>query len=262
MIAAVIADAFVRHPPLAWATAFHAALFILLVPAALIDPAQILGISRWIKPMKFAISVPIFLATLIYLLSQLPQARSVTAIAWATSLTMVSEMVLILLQAARGVRSHFNVATPFDAAVFSTMGALIMVNTAAVLYTALLFFRHRPAVGPAHLAGIRLGLLLFVAASFEGGLMVSRESHSIGVHDGSAGLPFVNWSTGGGDLRIAHFVGLHALQGLPLLGWWLDRRGRKSGRVWVIAAAAVWAVATVLLVMQALAGQPLIPQLT
>jgi hypothetical protein len=257
-----VADAFDRNPPLAWAAAVHVALLILLAPAALVDPAQILGISRWIKPMKFAISVPIFLVTMVYVLSYLPRTRTVRAISWIIAVTMSIEMFLIMLQATRGVRSHFNHETPFDAAVFSVMGVLIILNTAAVIHTLLLFLRHPTSLSPAHLAGVRFGLLLFVAASLQGGLMVSRDAHAVGVHDGSPGLPFVNWATGGGDLRIAHFVGLHALQGLPLLGWFLDRSGRRHGAYWVAAVAIVWAAAAALLVMQALAGSPLVPLLT
>jgi hypothetical protein len=259
MIRSLVADAFARNRVLAWATALHLLLFVALIPFARLDPAQLFGISRWIKPMKFAISVPIFMATMIYVLSWLPRSRSRTAIGYAVALTMSIEMVLITLQAARGVPSHFNHATAFDDAVFSAMGILIAVNTAAVLHTVVLFFTQPTALRPAHLTGVRLGLILFVAASLEGGLMVARDAHSVGVHDGGPGLPFVNWSTGAGDLRIAHFVGLHALQALPIIGWWLDASGVRAGRACVAAVAAAWAIVTVLLVLQALAGQPLIP---
>ncbi|HEX2277176.1 MAG TPA: hypothetical protein VHN13_08580, partial [Candidatus Tectomicrobia bacterium] len=42
-------------------------------------------------------------------------------------------------------------------------------------------------------------------------------SHALGVADGGPGLPFVNWSTEGGDLRTAHFSGTDALAGQPLM---------------------------------------------
>ncbi len=257
MMKTLIAETFRRNRLLAAVGVAHFVLFLLLIPAALLDPTRILGLNRWIKPMKFAISIAIFAITMAWLLSYLERSRrAVAAISRIIAFTMTGEMVLIGMQALRGVRSHFNIDSPFDAAVFSTMGALILVNTFAAGYAWLLFVRKPATIGGAHLSGVRLGLAIFVFASFVGALMAARGAHSIGVHDGSPGLPFVNWSTGGGDLRVAHFVGMHALQALPLLGWLLDRRRKRGARAWVQVSALVFAAATTVLVIQALAGKP------
>lgn len=129
-------------------------------------------------------------------------------------ISMLGEIILIAGQAIRGVQSHFNDNTPFDAPVFSLLGGFIVLNTlavAVVLYT--LWFRPIAATG-AH----RLGVLLFVLASAEGGLMLVEGSHGVGVADGGPGLPFVNWTTTGSDPCVAHFLGMHALQALPFGG--------------------------------------------
>jgi hypothetical protein len=88
--------------------------------------------------------------------------------------------------------------------------------------------------------------------------MVVHEGHGVRVHDGGPGLPVVNWSTGGGDLRVAHFFGMHALQLVPAVGWLLDRQRVAAGPRWTAAFAAGYLALWVLLIAQALAGRPLI----
>jgi hypothetical protein len=84
--------------------------------------------------------------------------------------------------------------------------------------------------------------------------------HTVGAPDGGPGLPVTNWSLQAGDLRAPHFVGIHALQLLPLLAWLLGRRarGRGSGRqVGLVHVAGVaYLGLVVLLGWQALRGEP------
>jgi len=91
-------------------------------------------------------------------------------------------------------------------------------------------------------------------------------SHSVGVEDGGPGMPLTGWSSTGGDLRIGHFVGLHAAQGLPLLALVLGaaanrRSSLRDERIrlgLIVVGAATWLGLTVLLAWQALRGQPLL----
>lgn len=91
-------------------------------------------------------------------------------------------------------------------------------------------------------------------------------AHSVGVPDGGQGMLFVNWSTEGGDLRIPHFIGMHALQMLPLVAMVLALAATRIPRLrdstarlrLVRVAAAGYSGLVALVTWQALRGQPLI----
>jgi hypothetical protein len=229
--------------------------------AALIDTRLVLGINPWIKPMKFFSSIAIFLWTMAWFMAETDARyqRRLRLIRWTMVLAMVGEVVLISMQAARGTTSHFNIQTMFDAAVFQVMGVMIVLNSLAVAWF-LTTLRPVTRERAGYLWGIRVGLVLFVIGSFQGFMMVANMGHGIPGPDGGPGLPFVNWSTTGGDLRVAHFIGLHALQVLPLVGFALDRMApTQARRAWTVRIVAlVWLAAMVVALMLAVAGRPLL----
>jgi hypothetical protein len=246
-----------HRPLLAAGLAQFAALLAVLV-AMLFDDRAILGINPWIKPSKFLVSVGIYLVTMAWMVQRVRgRHRSRQIVAWGILVVMVLENAAILTQAARGTTSHFNVATAFDAFVFNAMGIMIGINTALVAWLLVLFLRSPEPMPRAMLTGIRLGLVLFLVGGLEGGMMVAASAHSVGVPDGGPGLPYVNWSTEGGDLRSAHFVGLHALQALPILGWLVRRKSPAAGVAIVRVAAVIWAAVFAGLTWMAISGVPL-----
>lgn len=91
-------------------------------------------------------------------------------------------------------------------------------------------------------------------------------AHSIGGFDGGATMPLTGWATESGDLRVAHFVGLHALQALPLIAVGLRLLARRfpvlhdmtTRAALVIVAALGYAGVIGLLLWQAQRGQALI----
>ena len=251
-----------RNPLLFDVAIAHLVLLLVMLVIAPFDGRTVMGVNPWIKPMKFAASIAIYLLTMGWLLDELPwREKTRRRVNWAIAGTLIVEIVLITMQAARGVTSHFNKATVFDAAVFAVMGTAITLNILVAAYVALKFWRTAALPAP-YLWGIRLGLTIFVLASLEGFAMVAHSAHSVGVADGGAGLPVVNWSTRGGDLRVAHFFGIHALQVLPLIGYILSSKraaelSLNSAR-WVQAAGVVYAFFSLLLFLWAMAGRPLI----
>lgn len=251
-----------RNPVLSVMGWANVALLIAALAAVPFDSRTVTGISPWIKPMKFAASVATFAFTMAWLLEYVRHyRRAVRVISWGITIVFAFEQASIFLQAARGTTSHFNVREPLDAAIFSLMGLMIVVNTALVLVALALFFKRTEPLAPAYLWGIRLGIILFVAAGLEGFAMTSNMGHTVGAADGGAGLPVLGWSTRAGDLRIAHSLGLHALQALPLVGYALSRRPGDEGRrsvAYLWAFAAIYAAAFTLLFWQAALGRPLL----
>ena len=230
-----------HNPILARTAIFHAALFLIALGLYMLDSREIMGVNAWIKPMKFTVSITIYLATVAWLMGHIKRPRwAVGTIAWGISACMVVETTLIFMQAGRGVRSHFNVMTPFDAGVFSIMGVGVIIDSFLMALMLLLFFKRDVTLAPSRLWGIRIGIAMFLVGGIVGGWMSSQGGHTVGSEDGGPGLPFLNWSMTGGDLRIAHALGLHGLQVMPILGWMISRSGdSENGRL-----VPAWALKT------------------
>ena len=255
----MLRELFEEQRPLMMAGLVSLALFGVTALLAVVDDAQILGVDRWIKPMKFFISIAIFLWTLAVFFRYLPgKEKSLNRLSWAMIAIFVIEMVVIAGQPLRMQRSHFNIATPLDGALFSIMGVAILVLTLIMAYLTWLFFRSEVRLPPAVAWGIRLGLAVTLLGSIEGGYMSAQLGHAVGVADGGEGLPIVNWSTRGGDLRVAHFMGLHGMQAVPLFGLAAERFGVRHPIAATAGFAAAYTAAFTLVFLQAIAGRPLI----
>lgn len=193
-----------------------------LMMVSLFDDRTLLGINIWIKPMKFCISIAIFSWTMAWFLHYLPQRKKVKIVTSTIIMMLLLEQILIISQAARGEISHFNITSVYNAVVFQIMGTAILVNTIMVIWAFFLFGKAQPLPRGYH-RGIRLGMLIFIFASLEGYLMAANMGHTVNAPDGQEGYFFLNWAKEYGDLRIFHFLGLHALQVVPLFAWYFAR---------------------------------------
>jgi len=232
---------------------------VILLGLSMVDDVRILGISRWIKPMKFYFSVGVFLWTMAVYLRYLPDHERFSQIlSWSFIAIFLAELIAVTGQSIRGTTSHFNIATPLDGFIFGAMGVLIAISTLLTAVILVAYFRYKVDLPPALLWGIRLGLIIFLAGSIQGGYMSAQMGHAVGAPDGGPGLPLTNWSTVAGDLRVAHFLGLHAVQVMPLLGLILEK-WRVTYRVAIVFAAALLYFGFFIAVfVQALYGRPLI----
>ncbi len=250
------------NPTLSYAGWLHVALAGVALVLLPLDHRHVTGLPVWMKPLKFSLSIVAYAWTLAWLLADLPAAaqRAVRQLSFGVALSMVVEIAVIFIQAGRGITSHYNGSNALNGLLYALMGIFILVNTVMASWATYLAWRHRPHGPAGYVWGLRLGLLVFLVGSVLGGLMVHANQHTVGGPDGGPGLPGLGWSTVAGDLRLAHFLGMHALQALPLLGWVLSRRvpRRAVALTWLGTALYVAAVAGLL--AQALAGQPFVSQ--
>lgn len=244
-----------RQPAL---TLFAAILLALLLPLAIaagLDDRLLRGANVWWKPMKFALSIAALALTTAWFIGHLPAARRGSrAVQWVVGLVLGAgsfELAYITLQAALGEGSHYNNSNTLHATMYALMGVGALLLTASQPLLAWQLHRHpHPALPPAYRLAVTSGLLLtFVLGAGVGVVLSSHQPPS------GAGLPLTGWSTSGGDLRPAHFLGIHAHQLLPLAGLALARLPGRLGRIAVIAAAALYTLACVGLAMYGLAGR-------
>jgi hypothetical protein len=241
-----------------------------------VDPRVITGAPAWLKPAKFAVSIGVYCATLLWLLTFVRgHARAVRLVSWGTAIALGVELVLIVGAVVAGTTSHFNIATGVNIAVWATMAGAIVVTWVLSLVTAVLLLR-QGLPDPVFAWSLRLAVVVCavgMAIAFRMTVATPEQravpgmpiagAHSVGVDDGGPGLPVTGWSTVGGDLRVPHFVGLHALQVLPLTGFVISRtapgRLRTGHRVVLVwTAGSTYLGLVLVLTWQALRGLPVI----
>lgn len=242
-----------------------------------VDPRIITGAPAWLKPFKFAISTAVYSLTLAWIFTWLadwPRLRRV--VGWTTAIVFVLEVALIDVQAWRGTTSHFNASTPLDRALFIVMGTAILVQTFVSVAVAVALWRQRFTDRPLGWA-LRFGMVLTIAGAMTGPLMTRPTgaqlanaragrpmttigAHSVGGIDGGPGVPVTGWSREHGDVRVPHFIGLHAIQVMALIAVGLRRWRRPEGvRVRAVAAAAgSYASLFLLLLWMALRGRSVV----
>jgi hypothetical protein len=238
-----------------------------------VDPRIISGAPAWLKPLKFAVSTAVYCFTMAWMftyLSERPRVRRV--VGWLTAIVFVVELGIIDVQALRGTTSHFNSATGLDQVLYAVMGAAIVLQTLVSIAVVVALWR-QPFADRALGWALRLGMALTVLGALSAGFMTRPTpaqvtqlragahlttvgGHTVGGADGGPGMPVTGWSREHGDLRVPHFVGLHAMQALALIAVG-SRRWRRSAAVRsrvVVAGAASYAALFGLLLWQALRG--------
>ncbi len=266
------------HRPLLVLAAAMGVLVVVCLVGLVVDPRESLGVNVWEKPLKFAISTAVYAVTWSWLIGQLQRFQRLAW--WAgtiSAILLLIELVIITGAAAAGITSHFNVSTPFNTVLWSIMAASIGTLWVATFMVSIILFRN--SLGDrARTLAIRAGALIALAGMALAFLMTGPTAaqlddwqgiagaHTVGLADGGPGLPLLGWSTVAGDLRIPHFIGMHALQAIPLALILIELAARRIAvlrdvdvryRLVAIVSAAYVAVLAVL-TSQALRGQSIV----
>ena len=244
-------------------------LLVVSLPTLLltvIDVRTFQGVSVWLKPWKFQFSVATYMLTLALYMVWLPtvarQSRALRIAMWAAVLSGVFEVLYITWQAAWGQASHFNVGTPFHAAMYGLMGLGAVILSSASLVLGVVIWRSDAyAVSAPLKKAITQGLVVafVLGTAFGAYLSAQPGGHWVGgALTDAGGVPVFHWSRSGGDLRVAHFFGLHALHFVPafaVLLLMVCKSQQLASRLVTVFSVAL-ALASVGVFAQARAGLP------
>jgi hypothetical protein len=225
---------------------------ILFLILAKTTTTQVYGVNAWYKPFKFAFSTLTFAWAMAWYCYYLPDFN-VKLFSWSIIILLGFEIIYIAIQASKGQLSHYNSSTPFYAVMFSLMALAASLATLYTAYVGFLFFRNSfPDLPNYYVWAIRLAIIIFVIFSFEGFAMGSRLSHSVGAINDNSNWFILGWSKTVGDLRVSHFIGMHALQVLPILSYYVLKNTKLT-----IGLSIIYGLLALLTLIQALQGRPL-----
>lgn len=197
---------------------FSGTLMLCMLPAwhrARHDNRTIRGVNVWIKPLKFMAALALFAATTAVLMLAAIDSPSLKPIATLLIVTATFEAGYITFRAGRGEASHYNTrnASSTVLTVLMALGAIAL--TASQGWLAVTVMQQHPNwIASAPLAGVVIGLLLtFMLATLSGFMLGGRRAPP----GSGSGLAVVGWHKAG-DLRPAHFLGVHAQQCIPAFG--------------------------------------------
>ena len=166
------------------------------------------------------------------------------------SLAMLAEVGLITLQQWRGVASHFNRSTPFDANVLRWIELLILFATIVIADLTIRSFGRLSVVRDMKWA-IRSGMVFLLIACLLGFVMVWHGDRQLAL-----GKPHGVYGEAG-VMKFPHGMPIHAIQYLPILAWTLRRTGLGESvrhRV-IVGATCSLAVFTLFSIVQTFSGR-------
>lgn len=243
-----------RNPLLMWFGMLMFFMGLLNLVLMMTTNYQILGENSMAKPTRYFFSFGITVWSIGWMVHYLHSKFVRVICSFFIVITMSTESGIVMWQAINGETSHFNNYNSFNTWMHSTILLSVLLFTIVMLYLTFLFFSQKKMPISQHYTwGVRMGFLLFLVFTLSGGYMFHIMKHTIGAEDGGPGILFFNWSVRFGDLRVAHFFGVHSLQLVPLVSYYFLQNKNQ-----VIRFALLYAIVVITLFILALTSIPLI----
>ena len=244
------------------AAMFNFALMVFCLVVGLFDDRTLNGISVWSKPVKFGLSIGVYFLTLTWFATFLDSKtlRS-TSGKWLVGIPLIAgitEVVYIAIMASLGEASHFNLSSSFTSIMYIIMGIGAASMVLVLPWMAYLMAKQNPMSNPL-ISAIVIGLCLtcLLGGGF-GNYLSSNGGHWVNTAPTDAnGVWLFNWAMDGGDLRVAHFFGMHAMHAFPIFVVLLPQhwspRFKLKTLIFFIVAYVMFSAHTF---FQAINGQP------
>ncbi|WP_156893611.1 hypothetical protein [Actinokineospora enzanensis] len=220
----------------------------------LVDGSSWLGSVSWRKPVVFGVSFGTLMWSAVWILRNLPRRWWGSVLAVLLGVSSVVEVTVITLQRWRGVPSHFNESTEFDAGIFSIMGMSVMVVALAItgfLIWSLCEFRGSPVTRVATITGL-LGL---AGAGYLGRDLIAAGDAVVAA---TGHVPEDLVFGAAGSAKLAHAIGIHGIQVLAACAILLDHGTLpvRTRLTTMLTAATGYAATFTAITATAYAGRP------
>lgn len=228
-------------------------LSIAFIVLAKVTSIKVHQVNAWYKPFKFAVSLAIYSWTMAWYCYYLP-LFNINLFNWTVVVLWSFEIIYIAFQASKGQLSHYNISSGIYSLMYTMMAIAATLVTIYTAYIGILFLKNPfPELPQYYVWAIRLGIIIFVIFSLEGFAMGARLNHSVGALNDNSNWFIIGWSKTVGDLRVSHFIGMHALQVLPILSYYFFKSTTLT-----FALSVVYGLLALFTLIQALQAKSLI----
>lgn len=220
-----------RNPVLYYLGNCLLALFAMFLIGFIICHYSVYEFCSWLKPGKFTLSFALYayaLGWFLYYLKETLSEKTCRLLTWAIVSVIILEMVVTLIQSTMTTPLYSSLEVPLPLTQFLLRGLyklgnlFIIINASIALFIGAQFFKPLELSPPAYLWSIRASFIVFVLSCFLGLLLVIYYGQPI-PDPNNLNMSFTQLSTLRSNLITMHFLGVHSLQLIPFMVYYLQK---------------------------------------